>query len=343
MKVTRLFKVLLLILTFSFAYSNANTNDNSKEKKQQKTVATTMLTTCEDFTSGNVPIELPAAGAPTTEDNIDVPNQISIEDMTVALDIRHTWNADLAISLVSPMGTSVLILDATGICAGQEEDISVVLNDAFPFLVCSPGSIPSIDGNYAPSAPFSGFHGENAFGVWTLSINDTFAGDGGFLDLWDLQICGSIPDNDGDGIEDALDPDDDNDGVDDTADNCPLTANADQADWDEDGIGNVCDDDTFITMVPANAFSPNGDTIGDTFSIVNSNFYPNASIKVFNRWGKEVYTFTGLYQNDWNGESSEGGSGTLPSGSYYYVIEPNRPFFGTVGVTPLTGWVFINY
>ena len=35
--------------------------------------------------------------------------------------------------------------------------------------------------------------------------------------------------------------DSDSDGVVDAADNCPLTANADQADLDGDGIGDVCD------------------------------------------------------------------------------------------------------
>jgi hypothetical protein len=36
---------------------------------------------------------------------------------------------------------------------------------------------------------------------------------------------------------DACDPDDDNDGIADASDNCPLVANADQADGDGDGIG----------------------------------------------------------------------------------------------------------
>ncbi len=50
-------------------------------------------------------------------------------------------------------------------------------------------------------------------------------------------------DNDNDGIGDVCDDDDDNDGILDTVDNCQFTANPDQADDNGDGIGNVCDTD----------------------------------------------------------------------------------------------------
>lgn len=342
MKTIRLFKVFLLLFGFSgVALASTGSNDNGEAQQQTSTVA--VQTSCADFSSANVPIVLPSTGAVTTEDVISVPNEISIEDMTVTLTIEHTWNNDLTISLVSPSGTSVDILAVGLICGGQEADIDVVLNDAFPAGTCANGSVPSISGNIAPTSALAGFNGENSVGDWTLVMADAFGGDGGFLNVWDMQICGSIPDNDGDGIEDALDPDDDNDGIDDVSDNCQFTANPDQADWDEDGIGNICDDNTFITMVPGNAITPNGDGYNDTWNIVNSNFYSNASIKVFNRWGKEVYVSNGLYNNDWNGESTEGGSGQLPAGSYYYVIEPNNPSFNEIGITPLTGWIYVNY
>ncbi len=48
-------------------------------------------------------------------------------------------------------------------------------------------------------------------------------------------------DGDSDGIGDVCDTDLDNDGVSNDADNCPLIANPDQADGDGDGIGDVCD------------------------------------------------------------------------------------------------------
>ena len=50
-------------------------------------------------------------------------------------------------------------------------------------------------------------------------------------------------DNDNDGIGDTCDPDDDNDGIADGVDNCPLVSNPGQADTDGDGIGDTCDPD----------------------------------------------------------------------------------------------------
>lgn len=55
---------------------------------------------------------------------------------------------------------------------------------------------------------------------------------------------GSGTDTDGDGIPDATDVDDDGDGVLDTADNCPLDVNANQADVNSNGIGDLCEPDS---------------------------------------------------------------------------------------------------
>lgn len=55
---------------------------------------------------------------------------------------------------------------------------------------------------------------------------------------------GAGTDTDGDGIPDATDVDDDGDGVLDTADNCPLDVNANQADVNSNGIGDLCEPDS---------------------------------------------------------------------------------------------------
>jgi len=136
-------------------------------------------------------------------------------------------------------------------------------------------------------------------------------------------------DNDMDGIGDICDDDDDNDSVLDTEDNCPLDFNPDQLDVNNNGIGDACD-----SMIVYDVLTPNGDGINDTWTILNADRYPNAIIKVFNRWGKEVFSTIG-YNNDWNGTYS---GNTLPTGSYYYQVDQNGD-----GTVMLTGWIYLTF
>lgn len=57
-------------------------------------------------------------------------------------------------------------------------------------------------------------------------------------------------DRDDDGVGDACDKDTDNDGIDDATDNCPLVKNSNQADADGDGIGDACDTDNDNDGIP---------------------------------------------------------------------------------------------
>jgi gliding motility-associated-like protein len=107
----------------------------------------------------------------------------------------------------------------------------------------------------------------------------------------------------------------DDDGVPDAIDNCPFVYNPDQRDIDNDGIGDVCD---LIEINVSEAFTPNGDGINDTWKINNIERHPNAVVRVFNRWGDEVF-YAKAYNNSWDG-TLKGTSKKLPDGAYYFQI-----------------------
>ncbi len=63
--------------------------------------------------------------------------------------------------------------------------------------------------------------------------------------------------------------------------------------------------------------SPNGDGINDTWDIQGLEDYPNASISVFDRWGKKLF-FNTSASEPWDGTFD---GKELPTADYYYIIE----------------------
>ncbi len=78
---------------------------------------------------------------------------------------------------------------------------------------------------------------------------------------------------------------------------------------------------TFIPQLyPYNIITPNGDGLNESFVIENIEYYPQAELTIFNRWGKKLYQ-TREYRNNWNGMK---GSEVLPNSVYYYVLDINE-------------------
>ncbi len=84
-------------------------------------------------------------------------------------------------------------------------------------------------------------------------------------------------------------------------------------------------------LVFSNGFSPNGDEINEFFEIGGAETYPNNSLRVFNRWGNEVFK-TENYQNDWDGTFN---GARLMNGTYFYLFNDGE------GNT-YTGYVYIQ-
>ncbi len=88
-----------------------------------------------------------------------------------------------------------------------------------------------------------------------------------------------------------------------------------------------------------NLFSPNGDGVHDLFQIKYIDDYPDAHLWVYNRWGKLVYEQENYGNPDlWDGSSNQSGtlgSGTLPSATYFYVIDLGD------GQDPIRGYIYL--
>jgi gliding motility-associated-like protein len=86
----------------------------------------------------------------------------------------------------------------------------------------------------------------------------------------------------------------------------------------------------FKPVVP-NTITPNGDGINDKWDILYIDSYPGSVIEVYTATGQLVFRSTG-YNNPWDGTNN---GKSLPSGTYYYVIDPKN------GRAKMAGYVTI--
>ena len=74
---------------------------------------------------------------------------------------------------------------------------------------------------------------------------------------------------------------------------------------------------TELPFAVPGGISPNDDNINDTWLPVGFENYPNATVKVFNRWGQEVFYATSQMA-PWDGTFD---GKALPTADYYYIID----------------------
>ena len=77
-------------------------------------------------------------------------------------------------------------------------------------------------------------------------------------------------------------------------------------------------------------FTPNEDNVNETWVLEGIEDYPDAEVKIFNRWGGEVFVTKNYQNNPFDGKKD---NAILPMGTYYYVIKTGDE------VPTLTGFV----
>ncbi len=185
---------------------------------------------------------------------VDLPDGHLVVDLGVHLDLTHDWVGDLEVTLVSPTGEMVAILDRPGMpdggwigpwgCGG--DDVQAIFRDdaaAAAEEACSQFDVPVLFGSLRPFGQLAALYGTVAAGNWSVVFRDMSPIDTGTV----IAACVTIessPDCNANGVPDEDDigggdsNDTDGDGV---PDECQCQA-------DLDGSGSVGVDDLLIVI-----------------------------------------------------------------------------------------------
>ncbi|MEX0291463.1 MAG: gliding motility-associated C-terminal domain-containing protein [Flavobacteriaceae bacterium] len=155
-----------------------------------------------------------------------------------------------------------------------------------------------------------------------------------------------LPNTDGDAESDYRDTDDDDDGLMTAIEDVNTDGNYANDDDDTDGIPNYLEPNfTGDDIEVFNVITPNGDGIHDVLTIGGLENYPNNTIKIYNRWGVQVfmtraYNSSGnVFDGTSNGRVTVDVDNKLPVGTYFYILD----YEDSQGeMKTLSGYIYIN-
>lgn len=142
----------------------------------------TVTNTCNTYTT-NTAFAIPDNNQNFTVRATSIPTTANISDVNVAVNISHTYLADLQVVLVNPAQTLVpLFLNA---CDGVTTSLNATFDDQGTNVTC--GAV--ITGNILPAEPLSIYNGTNPQGNWLFAVRDLAAQDTGTVNSFSITIC----------------------------------------------------------------------------------------------------------------------------------------------------------
>jgi uncharacterized repeat protein (TIGR01451 family) len=127
--------------------------------------------------------------------NFSVSSSFTVGDVDLGVLATHTWRGDMQITLQSPAGTRVQLVNGD-VNAVDGDNFNVRLDDAAATLVNTDGNsvshtttAPPYQNQFRPNAVLSAFNGQNSAGTWRLEICDLFpSSDDGTFQRADLYL-----------------------------------------------------------------------------------------------------------------------------------------------------------
>jgi subtilisin-like proprotein convertase family protein len=113
---------------------------------------------------------------------INIPELATVTKVAVTVNITHTYDGDLTISLTNPAGYTVPLSIRNG--GSGDNYTNTTFDDDAHLCLCD--FSPPYAGTFSPDSPLSQFDGSLTRGTWTLSVADDFGADQGSLNSWSL-------------------------------------------------------------------------------------------------------------------------------------------------------------
>ena len=145
---------------------------------------------CNEFSSGALGLPIPDGRGANTQglvvsNVINVPESGTFTEMSVSVDITHSYNGNMVIQLFHPNGVDFVTLWSRTCNDDQFSNIDVTSKDGEPEVVCASPTV----GLFAPASTLAVFNGLDINGDWTIFMADFFNGDTGVLNNWSLEFC----------------------------------------------------------------------------------------------------------------------------------------------------------
>ncbi len=111
-----------------------------------------------------------------------------VGDVNVTLNISHTWDGDLEMTLIGPDDTlSTLAYKLVKSDTDNQNFLGTMLDDEADLHMWF--GTPPYTGRFRPYEDFGAFITKRSNGAWRLEIIDHAAGDTGILQNWQLELC----------------------------------------------------------------------------------------------------------------------------------------------------------
>ncbi len=278
--------------------NNCGTSDFSETYSFQ-----TNIISCIDLNASDLPKNLLDATENeegSTFSSINVNFDSNILDVDVLVDLTHSWVNDLSLYLEAPGGNQFLLSSSFG---GEGDNYTQTIFDQESSINIEDGTAP-FTGRFIPVQNISSLYGTSSKGIWKLIVIDQEKQDTGQLLEFEISFC----------LEGLLEINSDDDSLIDEKDNCPEITNEDQADIDNNNIGDICDifSAQNLSIVKKDATCPNNENGSLIFNARADYLY------------KAIINGPNGFQDDFNFSNTGYILNNLPPGNYDLCIFSNR-------------------